>query len=118
MKLSKVLGKVVKVAGPVASGFAVGGPVGGALALAGQVSGAVTKEASKASASNAHQAAAPAAAVAVPTVIAVALEQLGLPGVELSNALCADGAQAGALIGLLAAFSHQAGHGLEKSSAG
>lgn len=117
MKLKKWIGKAVKVAGPVAAGFAVGGPVGGALALSGQLSGSVAKEASKASESQVHQVASPTLAVGVPTLLAALLGALNLPGVELSGVLCGDGAQAGALVGLLAAFAHQAGHGLEKASA-
>lgn len=117
MKLVKLLGKVVKVAGPVAAGVSVGGPVGGGLALLGQITGSGTKVAAKAAGSQVHQVAAPVGAVAVPTLLAVVLGMLQLPGVELSNILCGSGAETGALVGILTALSHQIGHGLEKASA-
>lgn len=130
MNIGKILGgvvdaagAVVKVAGPVAGGLAAGGPVGAGLAIAGQLAGAGAKVQGKKMEQRrngppVHKAAAPAAAVAAPTALAVLLTQLGVDGADgIASTLCSDSAAMGGVAaGLIAWLSHQLGHNIQSAT--
>lgn len=121
MNFRNILGAVVKIAGPAVGGFVAGGPIGGGLAVVAQLAGGGEKKRAKKreienAATPVHKATAPAAAMAAPLALIVALRAAGieLPP-ELASSVCADPMILAPTAGAIAVAAHQLGTGIQRA---